>query len=115
MQLNALKGNNMKDTAYFNADMIDADMMIINAMIRKFRLTERRTGMTRTAMNFNDNTMINRVQNADYGKYIVDTNPWISSWFTRLKDTSHMLSRHQMKTCNQFHINSIMLSMIIII
>ena len=41
----------MKDTVYFNAVLNDADMMIINTMIRKFRLPERRMGMTRTAMN----------------------------------------------------------------
>ena len=63
----------MKDTAYFNAVLNDADMMIINAMIR---ISSSGTADGYDAGNeLNDNTMINRVQNADYGKYIVDTNP----------------------------------------
>lgn len=147
MQLNALKGNNMKDTAYFNADMIDADMIdadeinirSVNQFYFRSLNMNRHDDYQCNDKNFifrnggwhdahgnelNDNTMINRVKNTDYKNDIVETydcnggriaNPWISSWFTRLKDASHMLSRHQMKACNQFHIDSIMLSMIIII
>lgn len=74
----------MKDTAYFNAVLNDADMMIINAMIR-ISSSGTADGYDAHGNELNDNTMINRVQNADYGKYIVETyycngsriaNPW---------------------------------------
>ena len=96
MQLNALKGNNMKDTAYFNADMIDADMIdadeinirSVNQFYFRSLNMNRHDDYQCNNKNFifrnggwhdahgnelNDNTMINRVKNTDYKNDIVET------------------------------------------